>query len=89
MKNMAIFFLLFILFMVFNDVYAKNYHVRWKTKNGRIINSSICYNYTDLFDINMCRAQADKLIKKRCKATGSKMYCSRHRGSVTLFAPSF
>lgn len=46
---------------------AKEYHVKWKEGSGKIIHSSVCYNYkSGSIDFRRCRSQAKKHFKAQC-----------------------
>lgn len=53
--------------------------IRWKEKNNRIIDSSVCYNHpTNRIDYKRCRSLAKKEFKKQCKYFEGKYEHTKH-----------
>lgn len=46
----------------------KTYQIKWNEDSGKIIHSSVCYNYkSGSIDFRRCRSQAKKHFKTQCK----------------------
>ncbi|NOQ78844.1 MAG: hypothetical protein GQ546_05535 [Gammaproteobacteria bacterium] len=59
--------------------FAKNYHIKWKERDGKILLNTVCYNQTGRFDKIPCKNQAKEHFTKICKKTGQKKFCDASR----------
>jgi hypothetical protein len=47
---------------------AQTHHIKWNEDSGKIIHSTVCYNYKPgSIDYRRCRSQAKKHFKAQCK----------------------
>lgn len=56
------------------------YRVKWKEREGKIIYSSVCYNYKKgSVDFRGCRKQAQRFFKQQCTKRGENKFCEAAR----------
>lgn len=60
--------------------FEKTYYIKWKEQDGKIIYSTVCYDYKKgSIDFRNCRKQAQQFFKKTCAETGEDKICAAAR----------
>ncbi len=81
MRSLLFFIVILIIPSIANASDTEtSYRVKWKESEGKIIYSSVCYNYKKgSIDFRGCRKQALRYFKQKCAGTGEYKFCAATR----------